>query len=67
MELLAPVRATELRERLDGIFDVELADPSAWMLAVDGTYTRRVQADGSGESAQARFAAELVSRDHTAA
>jgi len=41
VEVLAPVHEPRLRARLDGILDRELADPTAWVLAPDGTYAQR--------------------------
>ena len=40
VEVLAPVHEPRLRARLDGILDRELADPTAWVLAPDGTYAQ---------------------------
>ena len=53
VEVLAPVRDTNLRARLDEILDLELEDPSAWELRPDGTYARRhTAAEMAGRSAQ---------------
>ncbi|HUR92944.1 MAG TPA: polyphosphate kinase 1 [Gemmatimonadales bacterium] len=38
VEVAAPVRDPECRRRLDGILTREIADPSGWELAADGTY-----------------------------
>jgi len=40
VEVIAPVGDAAARARLDRILDLELADPDAWTLASDGSYTR---------------------------
>jgi polyphosphate kinase len=40
VEVITPVDDRAARARLDAILDHELADPAAWSLASDGSYTR---------------------------
>ena len=40
VEVVTPVDDPKARARLDGILDHELADPDAWTLESDGSYTR---------------------------
>ena len=47
VEVLAPVRDAEQCARLDRLLDRELAHPTAWELAPDGTYVRRSGAPGA--------------------
>jgi len=35
------------RARLDRILELELAEPGAWSLESDGSYTRSLESDGS--------------------
>jgi polyphosphate kinase len=52
VEVLAPVRDAELCARLDAILDRELADPLAWELSAEGTYTRRKAAPATPERSE---------------
>src|SRR5207245_11640690 len=40
VEVITPVRDPAARARLDGILERELADPAAWTLESDGSYSR---------------------------
>jgi len=54
VEVAAPVLERESRRRLAGILAQELADPSAWALAPDGSYHQQVSlAVGDAGTAQA--------------
>src|SRR5437016_4375446 len=55
IEVVVPIRDAAARARLDCILTTELADPTAWELAADGSYTRRPERPGDGASAQERF------------
>ena len=55
IEVAVPVRDAAARARLDRILTTELADPTAWELAADGSYTRRTARPGDGASAQEQF------------
>jgi polyphosphate kinase len=58
VEVVTPILDETARARLDEIFTVELADPTAWELRADGSYVRRSNVGhGCGESAQERFIA----------
>ena len=52
VEVLVPIRDPSHRERIDGILDAYLADPTGWELAVNGEYT---QGKRQGRSAQEVF------------
>jgi len=55
IEVVVPIRDAAARARLDRILTTELADPTAWELAADGSYTKRPERPGDGASAQQRF------------
>lgn len=55
VEAIVPVRAADLRERLDRILETEFADPAAWQLQPDGTYLAGTSAIGEVRTAQDRF------------
>jgi len=48
VEVVAPVRDQVSRARLDGILELQLADPTAWDLEPDGSYRRRTPEGGAG-------------------
>ena len=48
VEVVAPVRDQVSRARLDGILELQLADPTAWDLEPDGSYRRRTSEGGAG-------------------
>ncbi len=45
VEVVTPVRGAALTARLDALLDALLAEPSAWVLGPDGTYTRPARPD----------------------
>ncbi|HEV2749074.1 MAG TPA: polyphosphate kinase 1 [Gemmatimonadales bacterium] len=47
VEVVAPVLDPGSRAKLDGILDLQLADPTAWDLESDGTYRRRAPESGA--------------------
>jgi polyphosphate kinase len=51
VELLVPVMGPVTRARLDQILDAYLKDPTAWVLAADGSYVRRRAGDTSTQDA----------------
>ncbi|OLC70621.1 MAG: hypothetical protein AUH78_20425 [Gemmatimonadetes bacterium 13_1_40CM_4_69_8] len=57
VEVIVPVRDPAARARLDRILDLELADPRAWVLESDGSYSRTGHQSQPG--AQERFLAAL--------
>jgi len=44
VEVITPVDDPAARARLDRILELELAQPGAWSLESDGSYTRRLTA-----------------------
>jgi len=59
VEVIAPVDDPAARARLDHILEIELTDPSAWLLLSDGCYTRGAAAGGGPAGSQERFIAEI--------
>jgi polyphosphate kinase len=56
VEVLAPIHGAELQARLAEILDLELADPTAWVLDGEGRYTRRAAPpEPPGVTTQARL------------
>src|SRR3989475_2655639 len=55
IEVVVPIRDAAARAPLARILTTELADPTAWELAADGSYTKRPERPGDGASAQQRF------------
>ena len=53
VEVAVPIKDPSCRARLDAILTRELADPSAWELASDGTY-RQIQSVAVGDPATAQ-------------
>lgn len=47
VEVVAPVRDSAARARLDGILELQLSDPTAWDLEPDGSYRRRSPESGA--------------------
>lgn len=56
VELLAPITEPAQRERLDALLDAAFADPTAWRLQADGSYTRSAASAWDEASMQARHA-----------
>jgi polyphosphate kinase len=61
VEVVAPVTADACRRTLDLILEQELSDPSAWVLAQDGSY-RQVQNVPIGDPATAQVRAFATGR-----
>ena len=58
VEVVTPVQDPVSRDRLDGILELQLADPTAWDLEPDGSYRRRApQSSGDQRTSQERLLA----------
>ena len=55
VEVLTPVDDPEARATLREILDVQLADPTAWVMRADGAFERL---EGEGPSSQLHFISE---------
>ncbi len=60
VEVVAPIIDPEARRRLDEILDMELADPSAWELLPDGSYSQRDGAMGAASRVQEQLLERLT-------
>src|SRR5205823_10317675 len=59
VEVVAPIADPDACRRLGTLLDLELADPSAWVLQPDGSYLRRAPGEGQDpRSSQDRLIAE---------
>ncbi len=52
IEVLAPIGDPDCRRRLDALLELDLRDPTAWVLGPDGKYARPAAAVGDAASAQ---------------
>jgi polyphosphate kinase len=60
VEVVAPIIDPEARRRLDEILDMEFADPSAWELRSDGSYSQREGATGAASRVQEQLVGGLA-------
>jgi polyphosphate kinase len=56
---MTPVDHPAARARLDHMLELQLADPNAWQLQSDGSYTRDGDAGDPERSSQQRLIAEI--------
>jgi polyphosphate kinase len=59
VEVMTPVDHPAARARLDHMLELQLADPNAWQLQSDGSYTRDGDAGDPERSSQQRLIAEI--------
>jgi polyphosphate kinase len=62
VEVITPVDHPAARARLDHILELQLADPNAWQLQSDGSYTRDSDAGDPERGSQQRLIAEIDER-----
>jgi polyphosphate kinase len=60
IEVLAPILDEGCRRRLDALLELDLRDPTAWLLGPDGKYARPAAAVGDPASAQQTLLDEIV-------
>jgi polyphosphate kinase len=60
IEVLAPIGDEGCRRRLDALLELDLRDPTAWLLGSDGKYARPAAAVGDPASAQQTLLDEIV-------
>jgi hypothetical protein len=58
--VLAPIGDEGCRRRLDALLELDLRDPTAWLLGSDGKYARPAAAVGDPASAQQTLLDEIV-------
>lgn len=62
VEVITPVDHPAARARLEHILELQLADPNAWQLQSDGSYTRDSNAGDPERGSQQRLIAEIDER-----